>query len=118
MPSSIPDAGTLLDAAIKYLEDELLPELSGYHRFKTRVTANVMITIRRELELGARHAAHERERLVQLLGHEGEVAQLSLELAERIRAGSIDTDAPAVRAHIRESLAEALAINNPRWSAG
>lgn len=118
MPSSIPEARTLLDAAIKYLEDELLPELSGYHRFKTRVTANVMITVRRELELGARHATHERERLARLLGHAGEVAQLSLELAERIRARTIDTDAPAVRAHIRESLAEALAINNPKWPAG
>ena len=115
MPSSMPDARTLLDAAIKYLEDELLPELSGYHRFKTRVTTNVLITLRREIELGASQAAAERTRLTELLAHDGSVATLSLELAERIRAGTIDPQTPAVRDHIRKSLAEALAINNPKW---
>ncbi len=115
MPSSMPDARTLLDAAIKYLEDELLPELSGYHRFKTRVTTNVLITLRRELELGESQAAAERARLTELLAHEGSVATLSLELAERIRTGTIDPRTPAVRDHIRKSLAEALAINNPKW---
>jgi Domain of unknown function (DUF6285) len=118
MPSSMPDTRTLLDAAIKYLEDELLPELSGYHRFKTRVTANVLITMRREFDLGTRQAAAERARLMALLGHEGDIAALSLELAERIRTGTIDPQTPAVRDHIRKSLAEALAINNPKWLAG
>jgi uncharacterized protein DUF6285 len=115
MPSSMPDARTLLDAAIKYLEDELLPELSGYHRFKTRVTTNVLITLQRELELGESQAAAERTRLTELLTHDGSVATLSLELAERIRTGAIDPQTPAVRDHIRKSLAEALAINNPKW---
>jgi Domain of unknown function (DUF6285) len=117
MPSSMPDTHTLLDAAIKYLEDELLPELSGYHRFKTRVTTNVLIAMRRELELGASQAAAERGRLIKLLGHEGDVATLSLELAERIRTGTVDAQTPVVRDHIRKSLAEALAINNPKWLA-
>ena len=117
MPSSMPDARTLLDAAIKYLENELLPELTGYHRFKTRVTTNVLITLRRELELGESQAVAERARLTELLGHEGNVATLSLELAERIKAGKIDPQTSAVRDHIRKSLAEALLINNPKWLA-
>ena len=54
MPQSMPDAATLLGAAVKYLEDELMPTLDGYHRFKTRVTVNVLNTIRRELELRGR----------------------------------------------------------------
>jgi hypothetical protein len=33
MPASKPSAPALLDAAIDYLERELLPTLSGYHRF-------------------------------------------------------------------------------------
>lgn len=117
MPPSMPDTRTLLNAAIKYLENELLPELSGYHRFKTRVTTNVLITMRRELELGAGQGAAERGRLLELLGHEGDVTTLSLELAERIRAGTVDPQTPVVRDHIRKSLAEALAINNPKWLA-
>ncbi len=115
MPSSLPKATILLQAAVKYLEEELMPTLTGYHRFKTRVTANVLNTVRRELELRGAHAAAEHQRLVALLGHDGEVEELSRELARKIRAGSIPLDAPKLREHIRQSLADALAINNPKW---
>jgi hypothetical protein len=115
MPQSLPDAPTLLDAAVKYLEEELLPSLDGYHRFKTRVTANVLNTIRRELELRGKQAAAERARLAAILGHDGDVDALSLELSERIRLGAIDLNDPALRAHLRQSVADALAINNPKW---
>jgi hypothetical protein len=115
MPQSLPDAPTLLGAAVKYLEDELLPSLDGYHRFKTRVTANVLNTIRRELELRGKQAAGERARLAAILGHDGEVDALSLELSERIRSGAIELNDPALRAHLRQSVVDALAINNPKW---
>jgi hypothetical protein len=115
MPRSTPDAATLLRAAVKYLEEELMPELSGYHRFKTRVTVNVLSTIRRELEMHDAQAAAERQRLSELLGHDGEVEALNLELAKRIRSGLTAIDNPALRAHIRKSLSDALEINNPKW---
>jgi hypothetical protein len=115
MPESIPKAAVLLEAAVKYLESELMPTLEGYHRFQTRVTVNVLNTLRRELELRGAQAAAERSRLVAMLGHDGDVETLSIELAERIRAGAISIDDPALRAHVRQSLADALAINNPKW---
>ncbi|MGH7839564.1 MAG: DUF6285 domain-containing protein [Candidatus Binataceae bacterium] len=115
MPSSLPDAPTLMKAATKYLENELLPELSGYHRFKTRVTINVLATIGRELELRDENIARERSRLSRLLGHEGDLEALNEELCGRIRDGAIAADDAALREHVRESLREALAINNPRW---
>ena len=115
MPQSIPKAAVLLEAAVKYLETELMPTLAGYHRFQTRVTVNVLNTVRRELELRGAQAEAERSRLVAMLGHDGDVETLSIELAERIRAGAISIDDPALRAHVRQSLADALAINNPKW---
>src|SRR5216683_8443026 len=115
MPKSMPDAPTLLKAAIKYLEEELMTTLDGYHRFKTRVTVNVLNTIRRELELRGAQAAVERVRLAAILGHDSEVDALSMELSERIRSGAIDLNDPALRAHLRQSVADALAINNPKW---
>jgi len=115
MPKSMPDAAILLKAAIKYLEEELMPTLEGYHRFQTRVTVNVLSTLRRELELRDTQAESERARLVAILGHDGNVETLSRELAERIRSGAIALDDPALRAHVRRSLADALAINNPKW---
>jgi len=115
MPESIPKAAVLLEAAVKYLETELMPTLEGYHRFQTRVTVNVLNTLRRELELRGAQAVAERSRLVEMLGRDGDVEALSIELAERIRAGAISIDDPALRAHVRQSLADALAINNPKW---
>ena len=115
MPDSIPDAPTLLGAAVKYLEDELLPSLYGYHRFKTRVTVNVLNTIRRELEMRGAQAQAERARLGAILGHDGAVEALSAELSARIRSGAIALDDAALRAHLRQSVADALAINNPKW---
>jgi hypothetical protein len=115
MPRSKPEATILLKAAVKFLESELMPTLAGYHRFQTRVTLNVLNIVRRELELRQAQADAERARLMALLGHEGEVEELSRELAERIRAASFALDDLALRAHIRQSLADALAINNPKW---
>ncbi len=115
MPRSMPDSTILLKAAIKYLEEELMPTLDAYHRFKTRVTANALNIVRRELELRDDQAIAERVRLAALLGHEGDVEALSTELAERIRTGAAPLDQPGLREHLRQSLADALAINNPKW---
>jgi len=115
MPSSMPDAPTLLRAAIKYLEDELMPELSGYHRFKCRVTVNVLSTVKRELEQRTDFDEKEIGRLEALLGHTGNLPELSAELAGTIRAGRLSPEDPQLRQHIRASLREALSVNNPRW---
>src|SRR3954467_10661055 len=117
MPAIQPDASALLDAAIDYLERELLPTLAGYHRFQCRVTVNVLAQVRRELALAPGHADAERARLVALLGDTGERERdaLSRELAARIRAGDIALDDPELLDHLRQSLVEALRINNPKW---
>jgi len=115
MPQSMPTVPVLLTAAVKYLEDELLPGLTGYDRFKTRVTANVLNIVRRELELRDTQSAAERARLRALVGHDGDTETLSGELSELIREGAIDLNDADLRAHLRQSLTDALAINNPKW---
>jgi hypothetical protein len=117
MPQSMPSAAALLTVAVKYLEEDLLPTLSGYHRFQTRVAANVLNIVRRELELREAQSAAERERLRALVGHDGDVEGLSAELSESIRRGAIDLNDANLRLHLRQSLADALAINNPKWPA-
>ena len=116
MPEIKPAATILLEAAVKFLEEELAPTLpAGYFRFQTRVTINVLNTVRRELELRAAHAAAERGRLSAMLGRAGEVEEMSAELAGRIRDGGISIDDSGLRTHVRQSLADTLAINNPKW---
>jgi hypothetical protein len=115
MPASRPESTALLQAAIDYLERELLPTLAGYHRFQCRVTASVLAQVRRELELARSQAEAETARLTALLGHPGERDDLSRELAARIRAGQVALDDPLLLDHVRLSLVEALRINNPKW---
>jgi hypothetical protein len=115
MPQSYPDIKTLLTAAIRYMEGELMPTLDGYHRFKVRVTVNVMNTIRRELEMRATQAEAEHQRLVAILGHDGDTETLSRELSDRIRKGDFSLDDQRLRAHIKQSLSDALSIANPKW---
>jgi hypothetical protein len=89
MPKSMPDAAILLKAAIRYLEEELMPTLEGYHRFQTRVTVNVLSTLRRELEMRGAQAGSERTRLMAIIGHDGDVEAIGREIAERLRGGGI-----------------------------
>jgi hypothetical protein len=76
---------------------------------------NVLAQVRRELLLAPSQAEAERARLVSLLGHDGERDELDRELAARIRDGVLSLDDPALLAHLRRSLIEALRINNPKW---
>src|SRR3954469_2836324 len=115
MPAIQPDASALLDAAIDYLERELLPTLAGYHRFQCRVTVNLLGQVRRAMPPAPGEADAERPRLIALLAHPGERDALSRELAARIRAGELALDDPALLDHLRQSLVEALRINNPKW---
>jgi hypothetical protein len=115
MPRSIPSASTLLNAAVRYLQEELMPTLSGYHRFQTRVTVNVLNIIRRELELGEIHEFEERQRLTALIGHDGPIDELNNELCDLIHADRINLDNPILSNHLRRSLEGALEINNPKW---
>jgi len=115
MPKSFPESALILKAAVRYLEEELMPTLDGYHRFKVRVTANALNLVRRELELAQSQRAAEHDRLVALLGHDGDVEKLSLELSDKIRNRGVSLGDPKLKEHITSSLAEALKINNPKW---
>lgn len=118
MAELVPPAATLLEAAAAYLEQELLPTLDGYHRFQTRICVNVVRTVSRELRLAAAHDAAERGRLAALLGHQGETVALNGELIDAIGSGRMALDAPGLFEHLRRTLAEALAIDNPKWTDG
>lgn len=118
----------LLAAVRSFLEKELLPELEGVRRFHTRVAANALAIVARELEqwpaqLPVRHA-----RLAELLGrHDAApdetaalargVEELERELCARIRAGDADTGPlrQRVLAHLHASVRERLAVSNPGY---
>jgi hypothetical protein len=113
MSRFVPDAELLIDACIRYLERELHPTLAGYHRFQTRIAINVLTIVARELRQRDKTRSDERERLVALLGHDGDAASLDRELADAIAEGRLSLEYNALVSHLRQSLRDALAINSP-----
>jgi uncharacterized protein DUF6285 len=117
-----PDRDELLKGVQCFLLEKVLPELEEPLRFHTRVAANLLKIIGREMALEPKLTALELERLSSLLDEDpgggeasGEVLRLNEELAQRIRQGQADSGPwrAEVLAHLKQTLLDKLAIANP-----
>lgn len=106
-PHDVPTAAELVDAVREFLHDDLMERLEGRDRFLTRVAANALWMVARELELGPAQAAAHADRL-EALG----VAD-DTDLATRIRSGELDHRYDEVKAAVWESVKAKLAVANP-----
>jgi hypothetical protein len=94
MTHGIPSSAELVNAVREFLEQEVMPATEGRLSFHTRVAANVLNQIERELQSGLPDTSDDAD------------------LVKRIRAGSVDV-AEAYDA-IRETVVAKLRISNPR----
>lgn len=123
-----PTSIELLEALAAFLREEVAPRVDGGLRFKAIVGANVAGIVAREIAIGPLHDQAELARLASLVGEsaagDGDVAArvraLSVELCRRIEAGDADGGAwrEEVLAHLRATVAEKLAIDNPKARRG
>lgn len=111
-----PSGDKLLEAVIKFLRDELVPELDGAASFKTRVAANALDLVRREISGKSAIAAAEQERLAKLLGHDGDLETLNAELCAAIRDGAVTLATPGLSDHLWASTLDKLAIEQPTYA--
>lgn len=108
-PHDVPNAAQLLDAVREFLESEVLSNTEGRLRFHVRVAANALGMVMREMELGDAQAATHAERL-RSLGVASEE-----ELAAAIRSGSLDDRLDEIRAAVRATVADKLAVAHPGY---
>jgi len=106
----------LVRAVQAFIENKAMPELKGHTAFHARVAANALGIVARELDLGPKATAAEKEQLVALLGHDGSVEELNRELCLRIRSGKIGIDSEALRRHLELSTLDKVAIDQPNYS--
>ena len=109
-PHDIPSAVGLLEAAHAFLTSEVLAATEGRVQFHVRVAANVIGMVMRELTLGADQAAAHAARLAPL-----GVAD-DAELAAAIRSGALDDRMDEVRAAVRATVADKLAVAHPGYA--
>jgi hypothetical protein len=112
-----PPATELLASVTRFLRDELLPTLSGARAFNLRVGINVVELVRREIEQQGAADARERQRLAELLGGSADLTTMRSELCDKIAGGALTLDDPALRAHLRATTVDRLAIDQPTYSA-
>jgi hypothetical protein len=118
MAQDRPTASELLAAIADLLREEATPALDKADPrlgFQMRVAANSLAILEREASLGPAADARERERLVKLLGHDGTLEDLNRELARQLRAGERDERDTALMAHLEATIADKIAIANPKW---
>jgi hypothetical protein len=116
--NDIPDATELLAIARSTLLDKLLPHLPDDLRYDALMIANAMAIAAREHAAGDTAAQRELARLAALLGEQYAspgAAALKRRLAAQIRAGRFDGNKrAALLDHLARTVAEELAVSNPR----
>jgi len=111
-----PDPQALLGAVREFLMNDALPKLEGRARLHARVAANAVALVQRQLELAPASDAAERARLRTLLGRDGDLRELNVELARRIREGELASGDAALLEHLWAVALEKLAVDNPGYS--
>src|SRR6266567_5592301 len=106
MAQDRPTAAELVQAVREFLEHDVMAATEGRVQFHTRVAANALGMIERELTDGPAFDDAERARAAALLGHDGDVRALEREVAAGIRDGSLDDRPDAVREHVRATVRE------------
>ena len=118
MPQDRPTASELLSAIADFLREELMPALDRAEPrlgFQMRVAVNALGILEREARLGSSADAREHERLVGLLGRQGTLEELNRALAQELRTGQRDERDAALMAHLEATIADKIAIANPKW---
>ena len=118
MAQDRPTASELLAAIADFLREEAIPALDRAEPrlgFQLRVAVNSLAILERESRLAPAADARERERLVKLLGRDGTVDELNRELARQLRTGQRDERDAALMAHLEATIADKIAIANPKW---
>ena len=123
-----PTAIELLEAAAQFVEKEIVPVTQGQRQFQSRVVANVMRVVAREIEMGETLLSSEVDALATLLGQQkphlhtsSDVLKAALkfneDLSAKIRAGEADREPFRERVFkvTRQIVEDKLKIANPRY---
>jgi aminoglycoside phosphotransferase (APT) family kinase protein len=114
--TELPRTDELVKGVRDYLRADVMKATEGRTQFMARVASNALDIVLRELALGDAHRRLERERLGELLARDGDLETLRWALVEALRARSMPLDAPRLAEHLRTTVVNQIAIDQPRYS--
>ncbi len=114
--SDMPRSDEIIESVANFLRNDVMPTARGRTKFLARVAANALDILGRDDAAGVLHRAAQCQRLRALLDREGDLATLNAELVRRLRDGSIPLDYPGLIEHLRQSVVNQVAIDQPKYS--
>ena len=112
----MPRKDELVGSVRDFLRNDVMAATTGRPQFLARVAANSLDVVFRDLALGKAHRAREHQRLRQLLGGSGDLASLRWQLVNGLRDGSIPLATEGLAEHLRATVVNQIAIDQPRYS--
>ncbi len=114
--SELPRVDELVTSVREFLRGEVMEGTRGRLRFLTRVAANSLGVVARDLAVGDLYRERELARLRALLGGREELEALRWRLVHALRSGSLSLDDPALIEHLRATVVNQVAIDQPGYS--
>ena len=112
-----PDAAALLAIVADVLRDQVIPHLDGAAAYQARIAASLVAIVRRGEERGVADDEAELTRLRALLAREdGDLHALNVDLAARLRDGSIALEDAPVAEHLWATTLAKLAVDQPGFA--
>jgi hypothetical protein len=104
----------LLDAVRQFLRQEVLPELDGFKAYNTRVAANALGIVAREMAMGAGLAELDAQ-IAAALGLDAQAGAITQQIALGLRDGTLVAD-ERVLSYLKQRTLLSIAIDNPKYS--
>jgi len=116
LSATMPSSTELLESVRDFMRTEVMAETAGRTQFLSRVAANSLDIVLRELQLGPEHQRREQAGLQQLLEITGGLEALRQKLALALRNGEMALDHPGLAQFLRDSVVGQIAIDQPKYS--
>jgi len=112
----MPRIDELVTSVRDFLRSDVMEATAGRTNFLARVAGNSLDIVLRQLALGDRARTAEHDRLRELLDADGSLSELRWQLAHALRDGSISLDAAGLAEHLRATVVNQIAIDQPKYS--
>ena len=112
-----PTSVELLEIIGEFLRTVAVPGLKGHAAFHALVAANAIDIVKREIAIAPHADEEERQRLVALLGQDGDLEGLNHALCTRIADGSLTAGSAGLADHLWATTLTKLAIDQPNYSS-
>ncbi len=120
--TDMPRIDELLVSVRDYLRADVMHETTGRTNFLARVASNALDIVLRDLTYGPAHRSAEHKRLLEMfhpapdIDADAGLDKLRWRLVQGLRSGEIPLDFPGLSHHLRTTVVNQVAIDQPKYS--